>query len=83
PRSREAAAVLVLRLMDPRALTARIFSAFQKLISPHSSCSLTRTPIAQLPLRTYPPAPTSTELSNKVSRGSKRKQIPLEPLANP
>ncbi|KAN0132411.1 hypothetical protein V8E53_009837 [Lactarius tabidus] len=64
--------------MDPRALTARILTTFQKLGSAHSSCSLTRTPITQLRLRTYPPAPTSTELCNKVSRGSRRKQIPPE-----
>jgi hypothetical protein len=76
PRSREGTGMLVLRSMDPRASTAKIFSTFQKSVSLHSSCSLTRTPIAQLRLRSPPPAPTSMELWNKVSRGSRRKQLP-------
>lgn len=76
PRPREEVVVLVLRSMGPVASTVKIFSTSHRLVSGHSSCSLTRIPIAQLTLRSHLRASTSTELWNKVSRGSRRKHNP-------
>jgi hypothetical protein len=70
PRGRP---VLVLRLMGPSVSTVKIFSAFQTLVSVHSSCSLTKTAIQRSPLNSHPRAPTSMELCNRVPRGSRRK----------
>lgn len=68
--------MLVLRLMDPKVSTVKIFSAFQKLVLVHSNSSPTRIAIAQWGARSHRQAPTSTELCNKVLRGSRRKLHP-------
>ncbi len=58
--------------------TVKIFSAFQKLVSVHSSSSLIRTAMELSRCSSRPRAPTSPELCNKVPRGSRRK--PRQPL---
>lgn len=81
PRPRDRAGVLVLRLMGPSVSTVKIFSAFRKLASVHSSCSRIRTAMELSRRSSHPRAPTSPELSNKVPRGSRRRpRLPLREL---